>query len=91
MTITRTRVEHTYGILKNHFRSLLIPLRVMGPLHSCRVITAMMVLHNIAVKNRDTFEPLPDGVDIQGTDPNGDNSNQAGQNMPAHYTYTYFS
>ena len=63
----------------------------MGPLRSCRVITAMMVLHNIAVKNRDTFEPLPDGVDIQGTDPNGDNSNQAGQNMRAHYAYTYFS
>ena len=63
----------------------------MGPIRSCRVITAMMVLHNIAVKNRDTFEPLPTGLDDQGTDPHGDNSNQAGQDMRVHYTNTYFS
>ena len=63
----------------------------MGAVRSCRVITAMMVLHNIAIKNHDNFEPLPDGLDAQGSDPNGDNTNQAGQNMRAHYVNTYFS
>ena len=43
LTITRCRVEHTFGVLKNRFRSLLIPLRVIGPVRSCNVITAMLV------------------------------------------------
>ena len=50
-----------------------------------------MVLHNIAVINRDLFEPLPYGLDVQGTDPHGDNSNQAGQAMHDHYANTYFA
>ena len=81
LTITRTQVEHMYGILKNRFRCLLIPLRLMGPERSCCVITAMMVLHNIAVRNHNTFEPLPSGLDEQGSDLNGDNTNQARQDM----------
>ena len=91
LTITRTRVEHTYGILKNCFHSLLIPLRLMGPVRSCHIITAMIVLHNIAIRNHDRFEPLPTGLDEQGIEANGDNSNQASQDMRAHYTYTYFA
>ena len=67
LTITRARVEHTFGVLKNRFHSLLIPLRVMGAIKSCRVITAMLILHNIAVQNRDLYEPLPEGIDIQGS------------------------
>ena len=92
LTVTRKRVEHTFGVLKNRFRSLLIPLRVMGPLRSCRVITTMMVLHNIAIMNRDQFDPLPDGLDVQGVErQTGDNSNQAGDDMRNHYVNTYFS
>ena len=91
LTITRARVEHTFGVLKNRFRSLIIPLRVMGAVRSCKVVIAMMVLHNIAIQNRDNFEPLAEGLDPQGCDPNGDNTNQAGQNMHYHYVYSYFS
>ena len=91
LTITRARVEHTFGVLKNRFRSLIIPLRIIGAVRSCKVVTAMMVLHNIAIRNRDKFEALPEGLDPQGTEPHGDNTNQAGQNMRHHYVNAYFS
>ena len=91
LTITRARVEHTFGVLKNRFRSLLIPLRVMGATKSCRVITAMIILHNIAVQSRDLYDPLPEGIDIQGTDSDADNSNVAGKALRQHYIETYFS
>ena len=65
---------------------------MIGPVRSCNVITAMLVLHNIAVQNRDLFEPLPEGVDVQGLDhAGGDNTNEAGQQMRYHYVNTYFS
>ena len=91
LTITRAHVEHTFGILKNRFRSLIIPLRVMGGKKSCKVISAMMVLHNIAVTNRDLYDPLPEGFDSQGRDDDADNSNAAGRALRQHYVETYFS
>ena len=63
----------------------------MGAKKSCRVISAMMVLHNIAVRNRDVYEPLPEGLDVQGHDDNADNSNAAGRALRQHYVQTYFS
>ena len=63
----------------------------MGATKSGRVITAMLVLHNIAVQNRDLYEPLPEGIDIQGSDADADNSNAAGKALRQHYIQTYFS
>ena len=61
------------------------------PIESCRLITAMMVLHNKAVINNDKFDSLLLGVDEHVSNPHGDNINQAGQDMRVHYTYTYFA
>ena len=88
---TRTRIEHTFGVVKNRSGCLLIPLRVMGPKRSCSVITACLVLHNIGVMSRDLFQPLPPGVDNQGTDPTGDNTNEAGQQKRQSFVREYFS
>ena len=79
--LTRVKVECCFGILKNRFRSLLIPLRVMGSQKSAKVITAMMVLHNIAIHHRDFFDPLV----LQPGNSTGDNSNEAGQTARDYY------
>ena len=89
--LTRVRVECCIGILKNRFRSLIIPLCVMGPLRSSKVITAMIVLHNMAMINRDFFEPLPTGLILQPGEQDRDNDSIAGQNTRRHYVETYFS
>ena len=90
--LTRVRVECCIGILKNRFRSLIIPLRVYGPLRSSQVITAMIVLHNIAIMNRDLFEPLPTGIILQpGGDQAADNDNAGGKRTRNHYVNAYFS
>ena len=89
--LTHVKVECCFGILKNRFRSLLIPLRVMGPEKSSKVITAMMVLHNLAIQHRDLFEPLPEGLIMQPGNINGDNTNEAGQTARDYYIQNYFS
>ena len=89
--LTRVCVECCIGILKNRFRSLIIPLRVFGPLRSSKVITAMIILHNIAIMNRDFFEPLPPGEILQLGDQERDNDTVAGANTRRHYVETYFS
>ena len=90
--LTRVKVECCLGILKNRFRCLLIPLRVMGPLRSSNVISAMIVLHNIAVQNRDMFDPLPLGLVHQpGGDEDEDNSNVGGTSTRNYYVENYFS
>ena len=90
-TGTRVRIEHTFGVVKNRFGCILIPMRVMGPKKSCQVITACLVLHNIGVMNRDLFSPLPRGLDNQGFQPVGDNTNAAGQAKRLQYVRDYFS
>ena len=94
--LTRVRVECCFGILKNRFRCLLQPLRVMGPVRSSNVVTAMIVLHNIAIMNRDTFEPLPSGDNMSIDDLHDDETNDieaniAGNLTRQHYVDTYFS
>ena len=90
--LTRVRVECCFGILKNRFRSLLIPLRVYGPLRSSKVITAMIILHNIAIMNRDLFDPLPSATILQpGGDEDRGNDNAAGKRTRNYYVRTYFS
>ena len=91
--LTRVQVECCIGILKNRFHCLLIPLQVMGPLRSSNVITAMIVLHNIAVKNRDMFDPLPLGLIQQpgGEEEEEDNTNVGGTNTRNYYVENYFS
>ena len=89
-TCTRTRIEHTFGITKNRSGCILIPLRVMGPDMSCAVILACFVLHNIGVMNRDLWQPLPVGIDNQGSDPPGDNTHQGGKNRRMEYVRNYF-
>ena len=91
--LTRPRVECCIGILKIRFRCLLIPLQLMGPLRSSNVITAMIVLHNIAVKNRDMFDPLPLGLIQQpgGKEEEEDNTNVGGTNTRNYYVENYFS
>ena len=69
----------------------MIPLRVMGPKRSSNVITAMMVLHNIAIHNRDLFDPMPDGLIMQPGDSIGDNTNEAGKSTRQYYVNNYFS
>ena len=64
----------------------------MGPLRSANVITAMMVLHNIAVKNRDMFDPLPHGLVHQpGGEEDQDNTNIGGTQTRNYYVENYFS
>ena len=65
----------------------------MGPLRSSNVITAMIVLHNIAVKNRDMFDPLPLGLVHQpgGEEEEEDNTNVGGTNTRNYYVQNYFS
>ena len=89
--LTRVKIECCFGILKNRFRCLAVPLRVMGPKRSCNVITTMMVLHNIAIHNRDLFDPLPEGLLLQPGNSTGDNTNEAGQNARRYYVNNYFS
>ena len=66
-------------------------MRVMGPKKSCQVIKACFVLHNIGVMNRDLYQPLPPGFDNQGSEPVGDNSNEAGNAKRLQYVRDYFS
>ena len=63
----------------------------MGPVKSTQVVTAMMVLHNIAIKNRDLFERLPEGITLQDGHSDGDNTNEAGKNTRAYYVQNYFT
>ena len=63
----------------------------MGPQMSSNVITAMMVLHNLAIQHRDLFDPLPEGFVLQPGNINGDNSNEAGKNARDYYVQNYFS
>ena len=91
LTITRARIEHTFGILKNRFRCLIIPLRQLDPKDSLDVVTACMVLHNIGVMNRDLYDPLPQGVDQQGDEPVGDNTNEGGKSVHNDYVRNYFT
>ena len=89
--LTHICVDCCFGILKNRFRSLLISLWVFGPLRSSKVITAMLVLHNIAIMNRDFFEPLPPGEILQPGKQERDNDTVAGTNTRRHYVEAYFS
>ena len=63
----------------------------MGPLRSSNVISAMIVLHNIAVKNRDMFDSLQLGLVHQ---PRGkedeDNTNIGGTGTRNYYVENYF-
>ena len=91
LTITRARIEHTFGVVKNRFRCLIISLRQLDPKDSLDVITACLVLHNIGVMNRDLYDPLPAGEDNQGNDPVGDNTNAGGTEKRNEYVREYFS
>ena len=92
LTVTRARIEHTFGVLKNRFRCLMIPLRHLKPSRSCDVITACMVLHNIGVMSRDLFDPLPPSLpDHQGVGPLGDNTSEGGKATRAAYVQNYFN
>ena len=67
-------------------------MQVMGPLRSSNVISAMIVLHNIAVKNRDMFDPLPLGLVHQpGDEEDEDNTNVGGTSTRNYYVENYFS
>ena len=86
------RVECAIGILKNRFQCLMKPLHVVGPETSGNVILATIVLHNIAIANRDYYRPLPQGNDIAMQDEViGDNSNAEGHRVRQYYVDTYFS
>ena len=89
--LTRVRVECCLGILKNRFRCLIIPLRVMEHDTASNIITACMVLHNIGIINRDLYEPLPRGLIMQPGGPNGEVDNTVGINKRYEYVDTYFS
>ena len=91
LTTTRARIEHTFGIVKNRFGCLLIPLRLMCPQYSCHVITVCFILHNIGVMNRDFYMPLPSGSDQQGVEVPGDNTNEGGKAKRMEYVYNFFS
>ena len=52
----------------------------------------MIVLHNIAVKNRDMFDPLPLGLVHQpGGKEDEDNTNVGGTSTRNYYVDNYFS
>lgn len=92
LTTTRARIEHTFGIVKNRFGCLLIPLRLMCPLYSCHVITACFILHNIGVMNRDFYAALPDDSDDQGqADFPVDNTNEGGKRKRLEYVNNFFT
>ena len=62
------------------------PLRVVGPLASVDIVTAIVVLHNFAIQNRDYHHPLSTGRKIQLEDEIvGDNSNLEGRRVRQHY------
>ena len=63
----------------------------MGPLRSANVITAMMVLHNIAVKNRDMFDLLPHGLVHQPGEEDQDNTYIGGTQTRNYCVENYFS
>ena len=93
--LTRVKVECCFGILKNRFHNLMQPFRIFGPLCCSQVVTAMIVLHNIAIMNRDIFEPLPatEMLTVDGHDDTDEteNDNIAGNLTRQHYVETYFS
>ena len=51
----------------------------------------MLVLHNIAIMNRDFFEPLAPGEILQPGEQDRDNDTIAGANTRRHYVEAYFS
>ena len=56
------------------------------------MISAMIVLHNITVKNRDMFDPLPLGLVHQpGDKEDEDNTNFGGTSTRNYYVENYFS
>ena len=89
---TRCGVECTIGILRNRFQCLMKPLRVVGPASSANVMLSCCVLHNIAIQNRDYYQPLPKGKSIQLEDQIvGDCSNAEGRRVRQWYVDNYFS
>ena len=51
----------------------------------------VIVLHNIAVKNRDMFNPLPLGLVHQPGGEDEDNTNVGGTSTRNYYVENYFS
>ena len=52
----------------------------------------MIILHNIAIMNRDLFDPLPSATILQpGGDEDRGNDNAAGKRTRSYYVRTYFS
>lgn len=89
---TRVKIECCFGILRNRFQCLMKPLRVIGPEASGNVILSCMVLHNLAIRERDLFEPLPQGNYPWLADgPLGDNNNEEGKRIRNHFVNSFFS
>ncbi|KAK7497537.1 hypothetical protein BaRGS_00011177, partial [Batillaria attramentaria] len=89
-TSARSTIERCFGVVKRRFHCLRTALRY-SPVRACRIITACLVLQNLAVEFR-TPEP-PDSEDEE-EDPGDNNCNlpptPAGRARRQQLVFTYF-